>query len=200
MNYPHLPNLELNLNVTFVFSQKCLSFIPRKWTGLNQNWACIYIFPPNNWTGRKLNCQNVLWTKFEPNSFIWFGSLMKRELSLHVFIFLSGFPLCFWCKKHENVLLFLALTTIILKVLYRVPSNVIKKTHSYMGTRGTDKGTAGSPPASREPGERSHKEARWEGVSMEYQHDQNQQLCRWLGLIQTDVRVLPASRLDGVLD
>ena len=69
-----------------------------------------------------------------------------------------------------------------------------------MGARGTDKGTAGSHPASREPGERSHKEARWEGVSTEYRHDQNQQLCRWLGLIQTDVRVLPASRLDGVLD
>lgn len=106
MNYPHLPNLELNLNITFVFSQKCLSFIPRKWTGLNQNWACICIFPPNNWTGRKLNCQNVLWTKFEPNSFIWFESLMKRELSLYVFIFVSGFPLCFWCRKHEDVLLF----------------------------------------------------------------------------------------------
>ena len=57
-------------------------------------------------------------------------------------------------------MLLLALTTLILKVLYRVPSNVIKKTHSYMGARGTDKGTAGSHPASREPGERSHKEAR----------------------------------------
>ena len=61
----------------------------------------------------------------------------------------------FCAKSMRMSCYFLALTTIILK-MYRVPSNIIKRTRCYMGTHGTDKGTTGGLPAIRALGKSSH--------------------------------------------
>lgn len=155
MNYSHfVKSLELNLNISFVFSQKSLSFIPRKWTGLNQNWACIYIFSQiiELKKAELSDCPlNKIWAK--PLHLIL--NLWWKENSLYVFIFISGFPFYVFVQKSMRISCYLALTTIILK-MYRVPSNIIKRTRCYTGTHGTDKGQLEAYLAIRALGKSSH--------------------------------------------
>ena len=81
----------------------------------------------------------------------WKGNCLSMCLfSSLVFLYVFG------AESMRMSCYFLALTTIILKMLYRVPSNIIKKTHCYMGTHGTDKGTTGGLPAIRALGKSSH--------------------------------------------
>lgn len=92
MSHANLQNLELNPNISYVLNSSVFIsasvFFQNKWTGSKQNWVCIF-FTPNQFIGRELKCQNVPWTKFKPNYFIWLESLMTRESYLSMFNFIS---------------------------------------------------------------------------------------------------------------
>lgn len=117
----------------------------------------VYIYFPQiieleeSWTVRMSSEQNLSQTLSFDSNLWWKGNCLSMCLfSSLVFLYVFG------AESMRMSCYFLALTTIILKMLYRVPSNIIKKTHCYMGTYRTDKGTTGGLPAIRALGKSSH--------------------------------------------